>query len=78
MLDRIKNLLQHFINGVVVLTLFMLGCFYVGVNGALLTSIINDLRLDTYIDIDTGCAIVLVILLLGWAPVWAARAVRRR
>ena len=78
MYDRIKNLLQYFINVVVGLTLLALGCFYVGVSGALVTSVINDLRLDTYVDVRTGCAIVLVILLLSWGPVWVSRSVRRQ
>jgi hypothetical protein len=77
MLDRVRNLLHYFINVVVGLTLLVLGCFYVGVSGALVTGVINDLRLDTYVDARTGCAIVLVILLLGWAPLWVSHSVRR-
>ncbi len=50
---------------------------YVVVNSVLMTSVVNDLLLDTYITYDTGFGIVMLILLLGWGPVWLSRTLNR-
>jgi hypothetical protein len=41
---------------------------YVGVSSFIMTRVINDLRLDTYVGIDTGMGIIMLILLLVWGP----------
>ncbi len=46
---------------------------HVFINSVLVMNIINELRLDTYVSLETGFGIVMVILLLGWGPVWLAR-----
>ena len=51
---------------------------YVVINSVLVTTVVNDLRLDTYITYDTGLGIVMLILLLGWGPVWLTRTLKRR
>ena len=74
MWNKIKKLLQHGLN-VVVAIILVLACFsYVGINSVLFTEVINDLRLDTYVGLDTGFGITLLVLLLGWGPVWLMRS----
>jgi hypothetical protein len=41
-----------------------------------MTEVINDLRLDTYITLETGFGIVMLVLFLGWGPVWLMRSLR--
>ena len=76
MYDRLKNFLSHFINLVVVLVLLATAGVYVLATSIIMTHVINDLRLDTYIELDTGCEVVLLILLLGWGPPWLMRRFR--
>jgi len=49
---------------------------YVLINGLIMTRVINDLRLDTYVNFDTGLGVVMLILLLGWGPVWISRSLQ--
>ena len=78
MWDKVKKLLQHGLN-VVVAGILVLACFsYVGINSILVTEVINDLRLDTYVTLETGFGIVMLVLLLGWGPVWLNRNLQRR
>jgi hypothetical protein len=78
MYDRMKAFLYHCIN--VVLAMILIGACgaYVIVNSMIMTRVINDLRLDTYVNFDTGMGIVMLILLLGWGPVWISRSLRDR
>jgi len=73
MYERMKALLHHCIN--VVLAVILLGACgaYVVINAVLVTRLINDLRLDTYVSLETGFGVVMVVLLLGWGPVWLMR-----
>jgi hypothetical protein len=73
MLEKMKALLPHCINMVLAIILLAAGGAYVLINGLIMTQVINDLRLDTYVTFDTGFSIVMLILLLGWAPVWVSR-----
>jgi hypothetical protein len=76
MWSRAKQLLQHGLNILLALIL-ILGCIsYVGINAVLMTEVINDLRLDTYITLETGFGIVMLVLFLGWGPVWLMRSLR--
>ncbi len=77
MYERMKAFLHHCIS--VVLALILLGACgaYVLINSVIMTRVINDLRLDTYIGVDTGMGVVMLILLLGWGPVWLVRTLER-
>ena len=78
MYERMKAFLYHCIN--VVLAMVLIGACgaYVLINGLIMTRVINDLRLDTYITFDTGMGIVMLVLLLGWGPVWISRSLNDR
>ena len=78
MYDRMKAFLYHCIN--VVLAMILIGACgaYVIINSMIMTRVINDLRLDTYVNFDTGMGIVMLILLLGWGPVWISRSLNAR
>jgi len=78
MWNRAKEVLNQCLN-VLLAFILVLGCIaYVGINSVIMTSVINDLRLDTYVDYSTGSGIVLLVLLLGWGPVWLMRSLRER
>ena len=78
MYERMKAFLHHCIN--VVLAMVLVGACgaYVLINSMIMTRVINDLRLDTYVTFDTGMGIVMLILLLGWGPVWITRSLSDR
>ena len=76
MRNRAKTLLMHGLN-VLLASILILGFVaYVGINSILITEVINDLRLDTYITLQTGFGIVMLVLFLGWGPVWLMRSFR--
>jgi len=66
----------HCINVILAIILLAACLTYVAINSILMTSVINTLRLDTYITVDTGFSIVMLVLLLVWAPVWLIRSMR--
>ena len=78
MYERMKAFLHHCINMVLAMILVGACGAYVLINGLIMTRVINDLRLDTYINFDTGMGIVMLILLLGWGPVWINRSLQNR
>ena len=68
MWSRAKQLLLHGIKYLVLAFILILGCIaYVGhkYSVILMTEVINDLRLDTYVTLETGFGIVMLVLLLG-------------
>jgi hypothetical protein len=73
-----KQFLYHCINLIMALLLLAGAGAYVVINSLLITGIINDLRLDTYVSLETGGSIVFLILLLGWGPVWLTRSLDNR
>ena len=74
MWNKAKVLLQQGLN-VLLAALLILACLsYIGINSILVTEVINALRLDTYITLETGFSLVMVVLLLGWGPVWLIRS----
>ena len=78
MWNRAKKVLHQFLN-ILLATILVLACIsYVGINSILFTEVINDLRLDTYVGLDTGFGLTLLVLLLGWGPVWLMRSFRDR
>jgi hypothetical protein len=64
----------------IVVALIVLGLCagYISISSFIVTQVINDLRLDTYIDFSTGFGIVSLVLLLVWAPIWLMRERRLR
>ena len=46
---------------------------YFVINSVIMSTVINDLRLDTYVGYDTGFSVVLLIFLLGWVPFYVSR-----
>ena len=78
MWSKAKKVLHQFLN-ILLAAILVLACIsYVGINSILFTEVINDLRLDTYVGLDTGFGITLLVLLLGWGPVWLSRSLERR
>jgi hypothetical protein len=78
MYERIKALLHHCLNGVVAIIILLAAVSYIGMNTIIMTEVINDLRLDSYVSLETGFGIVMLIFLLGWVPWWGHRALNRR
>jgi|3_EtaG_2_1085321.scaffolds.fasta_scaffold83632_1 hypothetical protein len=78
MWDKAKALLHQALNVVLAIILLLACISYVGINSMLLTGVINDLRLDTYVGLDTGLGIVMLVFLLGWGPVWLNRNLQDR
>ena len=78
MYERMKRFLLGCIDVFMMLVLFGAMLAYLVINSVLMTAVVNDLRLDAYITYDTGFGIIMLILLLGWAPVWLTRSLSRR
>ncbi len=78
MYERMKAFLHHCISIVVAITLVVMLGSYVIINSVIMTRVINSLQLDTYVSLDTGFGVVMLILLLGWGPVWLSRSLERR
>ena len=78
MYERMKVFLHHCINVVVAVILVATLGAYVVINSVIMTRVINDLRLDSYIGLDTGLGVIILILLLGWGPVWITRSLNDR
>ena len=70
MLDKLKALLRKAINGLAVLIVMALALLYMVAAGILTTGVVNALRVDAYIDILTGVAMVLLVFMVVWAPLW--------
>ena len=68
MMEKFKALLHRLVDGLVVLIVMLLAVVYVGAAGITMTAVINDLRLDTYVDVSIGTGIVLLVMLLVWVP----------
>lgn len=73
-----KAFLYHCFDLVLAIVLLSACGAYVLVNGLIMTRVINDLQLDTYVNFDTGLGVVMLILLLGWGPVWLMRSLDDR
>jgi len=78
MYERMRVLLHHCINMLIAIILVGALGSYVVINSVIMTRVINDLQLDSYVGIDTGFGIVMLILLLGWGPVWLSRSLERK
>jgi len=78
MYDRMKRLILNGLHLVVALIVLGLYAVYIGISSFIMTQVINDLRLDTYVDFSTGFGIVSLVLLLVWVPIWLMRERRLR
>lgn len=78
MYERMKEFLYHCVNVVIAVILVGACGAYVLINSVIMTRVINDLQLDSYVGVDTGLGIVMLVLLLGWGPVWLMRSFDRR
>ena len=78
MYERMKAFLHHCMNVVVAMILVGAMGAYVIINSIIMTRVINDLQMDTYVGVDTGLGIVMLVLLLGWGPVWLSRSLGDR
>ena len=77
MYDRMKRFLLRMANLIVSLLIVAVAGIYAAIGGILTTTVINDLRLDSYIGFETGIAMVLLLVMLGYIPFyWLARAAR--
>ena len=70
MYERMKRMLHSMLNVLAAALIFMLMAVYATVNGVLVTRIMNDLRLDTYLASDTGVAIVLALVMMVYLPIY--------
>ncbi len=78
MYERMKAFLRRCIDLVLALVLVGAMLAYLMINSVVATQVINDLRLDTYVTYETGFGVVLLVLLLGWGPVWLMRSLDDR
>ena len=78
MYDRMKQFLYTCID--VVLALVILGALgaYFIINSIIVTNVLNELRLDTYITYETGLGIIMLFFLLVWGPVWLFHSIKKR
>ncbi len=74
MYERMKAFLRRCVDLVVAFILMGAMLAYLMINSIVVTQVINDLRLDTYVSYETGFGVVLLVLLLGWGPVWLMRS----
>tara|TARA_R110002012_G_scaffold245396_1_gene420368 strand:+ start:3800 stop:4039 length:240 start_codon:yes stop_codon:yes gene_type:complete len=74
MYERMKALLRRCVDLMVAMVLVAAMLAYLMINSVIATQVINDLRLDTYVTYETGFGVVLLVLLLGWGPVWLMRS----
>jgi hypothetical protein len=78
MYERMKAFLRRCVDLVVAFILIGAMLAYLMINSIVVTQVINDLRLDTYVSYETGFGVVLLVLLLGWGPVWLMRSLDDR
>ncbi len=78
MLEKVKRFLSGCLEVVAALFVFLVMTAYLGLTAITLTFVINDLRLDTYVSLGTGVEIVMLIVLLVWAPIFVLRSFKQR
>jgi len=76
MYERMKAFLRRCLDIVVALVLVALLGAYVIINSIMMTHVINNIQLDAYVTYGTGFSVVMLILLLGWAPAWLKRSLQ--
>jgi hypothetical protein len=70
MYDRMKRLLLSGVHLVVTGLLAVTGMLYGCISGVMLTRVINDFRLDTYLGVETGLSIILLLVMVVYIPIW--------
>jgi hypothetical protein len=70
MYDRVKRLLLSGVHLAVTGLLAMTGMLYGCISGVMLTRVINDFRLDTYLGAETGLSIILLLVMVVYIPIW--------
>ena len=68
MLDKLKNLMVHFMDITVAALVGLIIIFYGVISAAMLTRVINEFRLDTYLGVETGLSIVLLLVMMVYIP----------
>ena len=74
MFERIKKILHGCMEVLAALVVFLAMVAYLGLTGAMVAVVTNELRLDTYLSVSTGVEIVLLFILLVWAPLLMFRS----
>ena len=77
MWNRGREVINHCMNAVLFVLMLGVCIMYVGVNSLIMTAVINNLRMDTYVGVETGVGVVTLLILLGWAPLLLTRHWRR-
>ena len=70
MYDRMKRLLLSGLHLIVTGLLALTGMLYGCIGGVMLTRVINDFRLDTYLGVETGLSIKLLLVMVVYIPSW--------
>jgi high-affinity Fe2+/Pb2+ permease len=65
-----KRLLLSGVHLVVTGLLAVTGMLYGCISGVMLTRVINDFRLDTYLGVETGLSIILLLVMVVYIPIW--------
>jgi len=77
MYDRMKSFLLRMLNLVASLLILTVAGIYAAIGGILMTVVVNDFRLDAYIGFETGISVVLLLIMLGYIPLyWLIRAAK--
>ena len=63
-----NRLLYRMLNVLASILILAVAAVYATINGFLITTIMNDLRLDTYLGLDTGLAITLAVVMMVYIP----------
>ena len=78
MYDRMKRFLYTCVDLILGLIMLVALGLYLTINSIVITNVINDLRLDTYVTYETGFGIIVLFFLLVWGPVWLIHTLKKR
>jgi len=76
--SKVKSVLVRCIDAFTVLVTLCIIIVFMISQGIILTSVINMLRLDTYINVATGVELVFLVFTLLWLPVWSLVAYNKK
>jgi len=71
MYERMKRLLMSGLHLVAAILMTVVIGIYAGINAVMITRVLNDWRLDTYMGVETGLNILLLLVMLVYIPAWA-------
>lgn len=71
MYERMKRLLMSGLHLVAAMLMTAVIGIYAGINAIMITRVLNDWRLDTYMGVETGLNILLLLVMLVYIPAWA-------